>query len=261
MNLTIQQLIDYQKCPTLYKFRWDEQVDVSVSKRKNPNKWHLMEEYDKALHQVLYGLFHEIADGKYPSAFNMKKRWGYAWSNGRPKEDILFDTGSWRNEHRRLERKGLNALLDLHSHFQNTPGTPILIGKEYRIQIGKHTLSGVIDLVREVLDENGKPIIEIVDFKADDRPTILHVKGDMEVTAASMAFHQLFNYKEQRITYYGIMSKKKQHTKRSERDYKLLEMAVDNIARSIEAEVYYPVLNDRCYECPFQKHCEKKEWF
>lgn len=261
MQLTIQQLVDYQKCPTLFKFRWQEGIDTRVSERNVPNKWHMAEDYDRALHHVLYGLFHEIADGKYPNAYYIKKRWGLAWSKGRPKEEILFDTGSWRNEHRRLERKGLKALLDLHSYFKNSPGTPILIGKEYHIQIGNHTLTGVIDLVREVLDENGKPIIEIVDFKTDDRPTILHVKGDMEVTAASMAFQKLFNYKENRITYLGLMTKKEQYTKRTEKDYELLNMAVDNIVRAINAHIYYPVLNDRCYECPFQKHCEKKEWF
>lgn len=262
MKLHIQQLIDYQKCPTLYKFRWVDGIDTKYTEqRQMPNKWHMHEDFDRALHQVAYGFFHEVADGRIPNEYYMKKRWGYAWSKGRSKEDILFDTGSWRNEHRKLERRGLNALLRLHSHFKNNPGTPILIGKEYLIQIGKHTLSGVIDLVREVNDEEGKPIIEIVDFKSDDRPTILHVKGDMGVTAASLAFRKLFNYKENRITYHGIISGKEQYTVRDDKDSQLLEGAVNNIVKGIENNIFYPVLNDRCFECPFQKHCEKKEWF
>jgi CRISPR/Cas system-associated exonuclease Cas4 (RecB family) len=210
---------------------------------------------------VAYGLFHQIADGRYPNIHYMKKRWGDTWNNNRTKEDVLFDTNSWRNDHRKLERKGTTALLALHKDFKNNPGTPILIGKEYKVQIGKHQVTGVIDLVREITGPEDKPIIEILDFKSDDRPTNLHVKGDIEVTAASMAFRKLFNYKENQITYHGILSGQQQTAVRTPKDYQLLEMAVDNVARAIEQEIFYPVLNHKCNECPFQKHCEKKEWF
>src|SRR6185312_5172418 len=112
MQLSIQEIMDFQKCPTLYKFRYIDKVDVSTSERyKIPNKYHLYERFDQALHLVAYGLFHQIADGRYPNAYYIKKRWGDTWNNNRTKEDVLFDTGSWRNEHRRLERSGLKALL------------------------------------------------------------------------------------------------------------------------------------------------------
>lgn len=262
MRLSLQEIVDYQKCPMLYKFRWVDGIDVSVSeKRKVPNRLHIIEEFDKALHHVVYGIFNQLGDGAWPSAYYVKKRWGKVWNQNRKKEDVLFDTGSWRNEHRKRERQGLNALLALHKDFSNGPGTPILIGKGYEIKVGNHMVSGVMDLVRETYDESDKPIIEIMDFKTDDRQSSLHVKGDMEVTAASLAFRNLFGYTEQRITYYGTLSKKQVHTARTKKDYRLLEIAVDNVAKGIENNIYYPVLNSKCFECPFQKHCEKKEWF
>lgn len=262
MELTVQQLADFLHCPLKYKFRWVDKIDTSITSfKKTPNKWHMTEQFDIALHHVAYGIFHQLEDGQYPSAYYVKKRWGVMWNQNRAKEQIIFDTGSRRNEHRRLERKGLKALLDLHKDFSNGPGTPILIGKGYRIKVGDHTLSGVIDLVREIRDNTDKPIIEIMDFKTDDRPTALHVKGDIEVTAASLAFQQLFGYKEQQITYYGVLSGQQTHTHRTTEDYQLLEHTVQNVATAIENQLYYPVLNHKCNECPFQKHCEKKEWF
>lgn len=261
MKLSTREIADYLHCPLKYKFRWVDEVDVSISERKVPNKWHMNEQFDNALHHVVYGIFHQLGDGQYPNAHYIKKRWGIMWSKDRRKEQIIFDSGSWRNEHRKLERKGLNALLALHKDFSNGPGTPILIGKGYSIKVGAHEVTGTIDLVREIHNEENKPLIEIMDFKSDDRPTNLHVKGDIEVTAASLAFQKLFGYKEQQITYYGVLSKKQVHTSRNKEDYRLLEHAVDNVARGIQGEIYFPVLNHKCNECPFQKHCEKKEWF
>lgn len=245
-----------------YKFRWVDKIDVSLSeKRKIPNKWHMAEQYDVALHHVLYGIFHHLSDGSYPSAHYVKKRWGAVWNKGRSKDQVVFDTGSWRNEHRKRERKGLNLLLEAHKYFSNSPGTPILIGKEYQIPVGNHSLIGTIDLVREVKDDNDNLIIDLVDFKVDEKSTILHVKGDIDVTAASMAFNKLFGYKERNITYHGVVSGTQTHTKRDKQDYQLLEHTVNNVATAIENNIYYPVLNHKCAECPFQKHCEKKEWF
>lgn len=261
MILRIKEIIDYLKCPQRHRFQWQEGMDVSVGLRGSPNRWHVVEYYEHAMHQVIYSIFHQYADERYPSPHYVKQRWGSVWNKGRTKEDLISYTKSWRDEIRKREKQGLNALLALHSDFQNGAGTPILIGKEYQIPVGNHTLIGTLELVREVIDEEGKSIIEIVDFKTDDKVTSLHIKGDLEVTAASYAFRHLFGHKENRIMYHGIQSRAQQYTQRDERDFELLAHVVENVARSIEADIHYPVLNSRCYECPFQKVCEKREWY
>ncbi|MNQ36616.1 PD-(D/E)XK nuclease superfamily protein [compost metagenome] len=258
MKLSIEQVIDYQRCPLLYKFRHIDDVDVRLNggPYRTPNQKYVAEYFDYAMHNVVYGIFHQFADGRYPNAYYVKKRWGQLWNAGRTKEDIIIDTGSWRNDLRKREKQGLDSLLSVHSDFQSNPGTPILIGKGYSIPVGNHELVGTIEMVREV-----DGIIELMDFKTDDRPIALHVKGDMAVTAASLAFRKLFGYKEERIAYYGLLSRKTQYTQRDKRDFALLERTVDNVARGIESGIIYPVMNSRCQECPFQKHCEKREWF
>lgn len=261
MQLRIKEVLDYIKCPQRHTFQWQQGIDVSVGLKGSPNRWYVVEYYDHAIHQVIYSMLHQYADDRYPSPHYMKQRWGATWNKGRTKEDILNYTKSWRDEIRKREKMGLKALLELHSDFQNDAGTPILIGKEYTVPIGAHTLVGTLELVRETKNEEGKSILEIVDFKTEDKTMNLHIKGDLEVTAASYAFRHLFGHTEDRVSYHGLQSRTQQHTKRDEKDFELLAHVVDNVARAIESGIHYPVLNSRCYECPFQKVCEKREWY
>src|SRR5690606_26947242 len=113
---------------------------------------------------------------------------------------------------------------------------------------------------------DGKELIELVDFKTGiktrDRwnlkPLNLHINHDLEMTAASLGFRQLTGEKEDRIVYYDMLNNQEYVTHRGEEDYKTLEQVLDNVEKGISAEIYYPVMNDRCNECPFQQQCRKK---
>lgn len=259
MKISIEEIIDYQKCPLLYRFRWVDKIDNVLYKTVKPNRYYVSEYFNIAMHRCIYAIFYQTLNEDYPSPYFVKKVWGKAWNKDRIKEDVIMNTGSWRNEVKKKEMNGLNALLNLHEYFIANTGTPILIGKEYIIKIGRHELTGVIDLVREKkIAEHS--IIEMIDFKSNEKHNTILYKSDIEVTAASYAFRELFGYKEDRIVFYEILSGKEKVVHRNENDYEMLRYTVNHIAASIEAGIFYPVLNSKCLECPFQTHCAKGKW-
>ena len=255
MRISLQEIMDYQKCPMLYKFRWIDKIDTYYMQAEKPNRYYVSEYFDMVIHKTIYSIFYHMESEEYPSAYFIKKRWGTLWNKDRMKEDVVMDTGSWRNEVKKREMRGLNTMLAIHEDFMNNTGTPIIIAKEYTIKIAGHELTGVIELVRE---KDG--VIELFDFKTIEKHNTLLLKSDLEVTAASYAFRQLFGYKEDRIVFYKTLTLKKHYVRRDEKDYKLLAMIVNNVANAIQAGFFYPVLNSKCNECPFQKHCAKQKW-
>lgn len=263
MNLSIQAIVDYMHCPLAFRYRYIDKVDYRFSfvKSEVVNNIYIADMFDMLLHHLAYGFFHQMTEGRYPSLYNLKLRWGKLWNEGRTKEDIMFTPYSWRNVHRKKERAGLNALIRMHAAFKEQVTIPILVGKQYTVSLGSHTITGVIDLVRETEDRRGNRIIELVDFKTQDKYRNIHHLGDLELTASVYAFEKLFGKRPDRITYYRMLTGKFIRVERDENDYKLLEQCVEQVARAIEQRIFYPVINDRCAECPFHSKCVKKEWF
>ncbi|ABS83748.1 RecB [Bacillus phage 0305phi8-36] len=262
MRIHIDQVIDYVSCPALYKFRNVDKLEPPQPKKGRPTKNSIVELYDEALHKAVAYIFNSVQDGRYPSLTNMKNRWGKLWIAPRAKqEDIKFKQVSWRDTHELKRKQGWDKIEKLWLHYKEDPGSPIMVNYPYTVQIGKHTLEGTIDLVRVAKKENGREHIEMVEFITDERNApFLHTRRDWRVTAASYAFRKIMKANEEKIVYHGIISGKLLDTTRDEQDYKQLEHLLDAIEHMQTHEIYYPVFNERCNSCSYQKYCEKG-WF
>lgn len=259
MKIHIRDLVEYLECSMRYRFRHVDGVE-SRDKLKTPGTHtgtDIYDEFDQALHKMAAYIFHMVEADRYPSMYNLKQQWGNRWITYRGGHtDAIRDASSWRNERKKKEKQGLRIIQDLHEEFYDKKGRPLAIDYDYTLKIGEHLISGTIDLVREYEDR-----IELIDWKLDDRPTTLHIKNDLEMTAAALAYRTISGKKEDRLMYYGLLTKKVQETTRTERDFRMLKLVLDEAERAIEAGIFFPVLNFKCYECPFDRHCEKKEWF
>jgi hypothetical protein len=270
MNISIEALLDYLECPTRYKYRYIDRIDTaSIQRAANANS--LEETFDKEIHKIAYHVFNYIQDGKYPSEYLLRQKWGKTWCKNKTVDDLMGESFELVNNARfnpmkRLERQGLKAIENLHPHFKANPGTPILVGKRVDVKVGRHVIGVTLDLVRAVTDE-GEEKIELIDFKTgiktrnhwDSVPLNLHVNHDIEMTAASLAFRQLTGEKEDRIVYYDMVNNREYATRREESHFKTLENILDNVEKALGAEVFYPVMIDRCNECPFLAHCNKNK--
>lgn len=262
MEIDIQQVLDYVACPALFRFKHIDQLEPPQSRVGRPTKNSIVELYDIALHKAVAHLFHKLQDGSYPHLRDLSNKWGYLWVKQRSEqEDIRFQQTSWRDTHKRKQTQGWKRLQLIWEHYKENHGTPIMIDYPYRVTIGSHTLTGKIDLVRTVRNEKGREIIEMTEFVTDEKNApYLHLRRDWRVTAASHAFRSIMNVEEQKIVYHGIISGKMFHTERTKEDYQQLEHLLNAIEQMTQHDIFYPVFNERCITCPYQKFCEKG-WF
>ncbi|WP_422661688.1 PD-(D/E)XK nuclease family protein (plasmid) [Paenibacillus sp. EC2-1] len=260
MNISVDEVLDFVACSALHQFRYIDIIDVSkTAKLKRANRQSIIEQYDKALHKAASFLFHSMQQGVYPGLHHLSKRWGYLWVQPRSEqEDVRFREASWRDTHEQKRKEGWIKLSKLWEHYRDQSFTPIMIDYQYTLPIGRHTLTGVIDLVRVVRGGNGREHIELVEFLQDDKSApFLHAKRDWRVTAAAYAFRKLMNVTEEKIVYHGLISGKLIQTSRQEDDFKQLERLLDSIENMRKIGVSIPVFNERCLTCTYQKHCEK----
>lgn len=260
MDFTMEEVLDFVACPTLYKFRHVDKIDARQTlKFKRPNKNSLIEMYDLALHKAIASIFHSMQAGTYPGLHHLARKWGHLWVKPRSDlEDVRFKEASWRDVHEKKRREGWDRLQSVWAAYRDVDFTPIMVDYHYRIPVGSHTLAGNIDLVRVVKNDQGREYIELVEFVTDYRNSpFLHVRRDWRVTAATLAFRKLMNVNEEKIVYHGVISGKLQTTERTTADHEQLGRLLDSIQYMKEAGVYYPVFNERCLTCPYQTHCEK----
>lgn len=262
MKIHIDEVMDYVTCPALYKFKDVDKLEPPQHGKGRPSKNSILELYDAALHKAIAYLFNSVQDGFFPSLSNLSKRWGYLWVKPRSdQEDIRFMQTSWRDTHNTKRIQGWTKLQDLWAYYKENTGSPIMVNYPYEIQIGKHILVGNIDLVSIMKNENGRERIVMTEFITDERQApFLHIRRDWRVTAASYAFRKIMQVNEEKIVYHGIISGKLTETKRDEQDFQQLEHLLDSIDHMRQNNVFYPVFNERCLTCPYQKYCEKG-WF
>lgn len=262
MRINIDEVIDYVSCPALYRFKNVDKLEPPQPKVGRPTKNSIVELYDKALHMTISYIFHRVQDGVYPSLANLAKRWGHVWVKPRAdQEDIRFRHTSWRDTHKRKEDQGWKKLQEVYAYYKEHPGTPIMVNYPYEVELGRHTLIGTIDLVRVIRNEKGREEIVMTEFVADEKNApFLHIDRDWKVTAASYAFRKVMRLNEQKIVYHGVISGKLHNTERDEEDYSHLEHLLNTIEHMRDNDIYYPVFNERCITCPYQKFCERG-WF
>ncbi len=258
--ITVEQLLDYTFCPLMYKFKHIDKNKVFLKDDGTLNFKILGPKFVRDLHVMAYYLFNYIQDGTFPSPARMKQRWSVVWGQSRTKEEIIFFTGPWADQRRQLERKGTQAILDMLDMFQDNPGKVLMVGSNYTVDIEGFKLSGTFELVR-LLRENNKTITEIVDFKVEERLMSNHIRHDLEITAASYAYRKLFNKKEDRVAYHDLVTGTIYYTKRDKEDYIRLLRVIENVYKAIETNIYYPVMDERCYKCSYQEPCIRKDWY
>lgn len=272
MKTSLAELQDYLTCPVRHRYRHILKLDPlrGGSDKSLIDERSMEELFDKQMHLICYHLFNYVQDDKYPSEYILRQKWGNAWAKGRTVDELMKRQKRVKSEEplheKRLEGHGVVAIGKLREKFKDDPGIPLLVGSRVTVKVGAHEVETVIDLVRE---KDGK--IELMEFNSGmntrlklgltNRPINLHVHHDIAMTLAALALEQLTGEKAERFTYYDFVSNREFNTKRSQKDYENLEKIIDQVARAMEAEICYPVMNDQCLVCPFQDECRKGSWY
>lgn len=248
-EISINDVIAYCKCPKYYEL-----------KNKYSGQYNLLDEYDKAIHKCFYTYLHTLQlDPSKCSITLLKQKWGKEWvKQSRNSEIICTPMASKRDTYDAKRLAGVHAILTFEEIIANTPQFPIIINKPYRLKIADNIiLTGTWEYIREI-ERNGQKIIQLLKFRTEHNwfsvnHQILH---DLELTAAAMAFEDMFNTKGFEIVYVDIYKKKLISSYRTQKDYDLLKETVSGVVKCIQNNIKCISPDKNCYHCEYRKVCD-----
>jgi hypothetical protein len=235
MNLTEKEIEAYFFCPLRYRFLYRDHLE------EPPSPYSRFEQAARIL--VLHFFYHTMS-GSYPSLTGMKECFERIWYADEP--DIQ-EKLQWRDPSlaRKLENKIFDGILKFYEKETNRSFRTLMVEQHFEIPIGEHTLSGCLDVIRDI----GKQV-EIISVRPVLSPYA--VTFDTVLTVSSFAFRHLYAVKEDLLTAYFFPGCREINTKRKRDSYRGLLGLLDYLAGE---PAFYPRYNSDCHRCGFRDRC------
>lgn len=258
MELTIDQIHTYLSCPLHYKLKYD----IGIEGEKNDSI-----RYREAVHKCVSYFYFNIMGGRLPTAKQMKDKWVSLWAEQiKDKSEFLLGTRTLDPRHvsarQKLNMQGFELIHNFYQVNKDEPGTPIAVDHEYRVPIAGIVVTGKFELIRETIDKSRSTrFIEIVDYKTgSDVVDPFLLNHDINISIASYAFRNLFQAKEDRLTYHYLKTGKEIHISRDEKEFDRLKRIVDGVAEGITKGHLYPRHTFMCKVCPVKDTCDRVQF-
>lgn len=257
MELKLDQLHTYLQCPLKYQLKYEKGLEGEAADSMI---------YKDAVHKTISYFYFSLMGQRLPTGKQMKDKWANLWA-GNVTDDIgeflLKERAATKrsrpDKYGKMNIQGFEMVHNFYHINKDDPGIPIAVDHEYRVPIGGITLVGKFELIREKLDKTlGTRFIEIVDFKTgSDLVDPFLIKHDINLTVASYAFQNLFQSREDRLTYHYLKTGKEIHTSRDANEFARLEKIVYGVAEGIARKHFFPNHNFMCKTCPVQSVCDR----
>jgi CRISPR/Cas system-associated exonuclease Cas4 (RecB family) len=244
MNVSIQEILDYRKCPLSYYFKY-------VQKLPEDN---LSTQVSEQIHEIVYYFYSKVMNKDMPTIDMLKNQWESTWFSGiDPMQYILTP----RNERLETGQKAVPLISNFYNANCLAPGMPLALNQEFQIELGDNIVSGKIELVREIQD-GPRRVIEIVNYRTSQQyPTQWVIDYDINLSLQSYAFREKYNAKEQRLVAHYLRSDKAFQTFRSKEHYKRMKSTIDMIVKDISRGIFYPRETYICNTCDYRNYCEQ----
>lgn len=246
MKIEFSQIMDYVKCPIVYLVK-------NVYGVSNED---LNTQFKGEMKKVINHFFFRVMDNNIVPVETLQNKWEALWfdSKGIELGDVLFKN---REAKIKMGYQGVSMISNFHRTNSESPGVPLAVDFNYEVPIGRHIVTGTLDLVREIKEGYAK-MVEVVHFSTSNYvPDDWETKTNLYTTLQSYAFRKEFQVKEQRLTYYLLKTGKTFSTIRSPDDYSRLENFVDFVCTSINANLFYPRPSYTCRSCAVKEFCEQ----
>lgn len=246
MILTTEQLYAYIACPDQYMYKYHLGLQED---KLDANK-----EFEKAIRGALIHFYKRLLKGRRAPESELREAFQTRWYKPEDKEKFLF--GPSENE-LSVNHKAVSMLNVFFRKEKYNPGTPIEVDRDFTIQIGDHFIQDTLDLVREIDDDDGKKKVQIVNFRASDRPPEeFYVEQDLRSTILSFGYRTINAKREDEIVYYMLKNGRQEKSFKGESDYEKMKRSAGKIIRGIESNIFYPRASFRCRQCPYQEICK-----
>lgn len=249
MEITIQQIYDFNACPMLYKFKHEMKID-------RPQPFSLDAEFHGAIRKSIMYFYYQILNNREPTLDELIQKFGSIFYKDMTPRDILGYTTLNSNSNA-LALQGVKTITAFYEREAKKKFVPIGVDMDVRVPVGDHYLMTTVDLIRE-MKYNERKLIEIVRFTNTNKNVdSFYVNHDLTLTAHSYAFRKLFQTTENRIIMQVMKSGKEHFTIRKESELNRLEAIVNGVCDSISKNRFYPVHNLRCNTCVYKDACNK----
>ena len=231
LTLNIKDVLDYSWCPKYYEL-----------KNNNPNEQNLKEAYDLALHKCFYTYLLALQNNTLKDSLKtLKYKWGKEWIKQKTNSEIICTPSAVkRDTYDAKRRAGIDAIITF-DQLMNTSQFPIVINKKYSIPITENiVLIGTWEYIREI-ESNGKKIIQLMKFRTENNrfQVLGQMNHDLELTAAALAFKNMFNADDFQLVYVDIYKKRMFPSYRNKKDFDLLKETVISVAKCIKNNIKY----------------------
>lgn len=248
-EINVKDVIDYCWCPIYYNL-----------KKRNSCEYNLKELYDKTLHDVFYSYLTALQRETVRDRMGfLKFRWGKEWIKQKTNSEIICTPSAVKRDTYEYKRRaGIDAIITF-SELMNDDQYPIIINKEYSIPINdKIILKGKWEYVREIEKSDKTKSIQILKFRTESNKfqILSQMNHDLELTAASLAFKNMFNVDDFELLYVDIYKKKIVSSYRTKLDYDTLIKTVIDTVKCIKDNIELISPDKKCFHCEYRNECK-----
>lgn len=230
MKLTEQQLFDYSYCPVKYFLKYKSKIVVPEELTIN-----------KLLTQVTKYFYNSVANGKLPSLKQMQN-----------KLDSICET----NKDLINSKKAVEMWAQIYNFYNWACDNKIAVidtDTKYAITLGENIIEGTMNPI--ALTPNKDLEILIVNF-SNKVPDQLEIDTKLKYTLDMLAFNTANKDMKVNATRIHLLKANKDIiTTRGLNDFDRLNSTVNNIAKSIQNELYYPRETFMCTSCNYRNYC------
>lgn len=248
MLLTSENMWDYIKCPLHYYFK-----NVAGFNHYLPSKDDMFKE---VIEKMIKFYYYSLLDGKVPSMQEMKLKYNSmlkSMMQQTRKDPVENPLVASKKDY---ERRGLAYIVGFYNWASKNASIPVAIDKEFIINVGDHRLSGNIEILRQTADKK----IDLLIIKTwESMPDDFMIDTDLDITLQYMAVRSIYDIIPDSATIYVVKNSIEMVTTRNQDQIKRLITVANNVAKSIENNIYYPRWNLYCKKCDHKELC--KHWY
>lgn len=230
MKLTEQQLFDFLYCPVKYALKYKNKIIVGEEVTIN-----------KLLNQVTKYFYNSVANGKVPTLRQMQS-----------KLDSLCEA----NKEIVTPKKAVEMWGQVYNFYNWACDNKISVvdtDTKYAITLGEHIIEGNMNPI--AITQNKQLEILLTNFSSRI-PDQIELDTKLKYTLDVMAFNNA--NKDMKIAatrLHLVKANKDMYTTRNSNDFQRLKSTVNNVAKSIQNELYYPRETHMCTTCKYRNYC------
>lgn len=267
MRFSASRLKAWMECQLAAKYRYEDNL---------PRQSNAKMVFGTIIHASLQHYYE--TRGNYDSAIKMFVRmWADPAKAGHP-----IDVWPKYTSFGSLMGKGKEIIKYVHDSHRWQDFTVIGTEIPFLVPMGNHEVTGFVDLTGIEKSGTGTELLKIVDYKtASKSPSIAQLALDVQLTVYDYATRQKefwvgvegnpeFNGVDngewlwetvgrdmtRRCIWWGVWTQRQIDAgPRTQRDYERVYRVMDEIEKSIKADVHVPKISDACNFCDYQEPC------